>query len=106
MTVGTGACLCEQAGALICTGIDGIFELGCLCIVYTGLVKGLNEVLKALDRKQALCAVLASDCEDAKYKKFVTVSSEAPSRRTLITTYLTLHFLLNRRLWQRLETSP
>lgn len=39
-----------------------------------GLVKGLNEVLKALDRKQALIAVLASDCEDAKYKKFVSVS--------------------------------
>jgi len=42
--------------------------------MHIGLVKGLNEVLKALDRKQALCAVLASDCEDAKYKKFVTVS--------------------------------
>ena len=40
-----------------------------------GLVKGLNEVLKALDRKQALIAVLASDCEDAKYKKFVSVST-------------------------------
>ena len=46
-----------------------------------GLVKGLNEVLKALDRKQALIAVLATDCEDARYKKFVTVStyfSDAP----------------------------
>ena len=43
--------------------------------LYTvGLVKGLNEVLKALDRKQALIAVLAADCEDSKYKKFVTVS--------------------------------
>merc|ERR1712051_1067152 len=41
-----------------------------------GLVKGLNEVLKALDRKQALCAVLASDCEDAKYKKFVTAMAK------------------------------
>lgn len=39
-----------------------------------GLVKGLNEVLKALDRKQALLCVLADDCEDLKYKKFVTVS--------------------------------
>ena len=39
-----------------------------------GLVKGLNEVLKALDRKQALICVLAADCEDMKYKKFVTVS--------------------------------
>ena len=42
--------------------------------LHIGLVKGLNEVLKALDRKQALIAVLAADCEDAKYKKFVTVS--------------------------------
>merc|ERR1739840_5475 len=41
-----------------------------------GLVKGLNQVLKALDRKQALCAVLASDCEDAKYKKFVTAMAK------------------------------
>merc|ERR1719246_283468 len=42
-----------------------------------GLVKGLNEVLKALDRKQALIAVLATDCEDAKYKKFVTAMAKA-----------------------------
>ena len=40
-----------------------------------GLVKGLNEVCKALDRKEALLAVLAEDCEDAKYKKLITVSS-------------------------------
>jgi ribosomal protein L7Ae-like RNA K-turn-binding protein len=46
--------------------------------MHVGLVKGLNEVLKALDRKQALCAVLAADCEDAKYKKFVTVSVPSP----------------------------
>ena len=37
-----------------------------------GVVKGLNEVVKALDRKEAPLAVLASDCEDAKYKKLVT----------------------------------
>ena len=39
-----------------------------------GLVKGLNEVCKALDRKEALLCVLSEDCEDAKYKKLVTVS--------------------------------
>ena len=37
-----------------------------------GVVKGLNEVVKALDRKEALLAVLSTDCEDAKYKKLVT----------------------------------
>mmetsp|Transcript_11970 Transcript_11970/g.16253 ORF Transcript_11970/g.16253 Transcript_11970/m.16253 type:complete len:145 (+) Transcript_11970:98-532(+) len=42
-----------------------------------GLVKGLNEVLKALDRKQALICVLASDCEDMKYKKFVTAMAKS-----------------------------
>jgi small subunit ribosomal protein S12e len=41
---------------------------------WLGLVKGLNEVCKALDRKEALLAVLAEDCEDAKYKKLITVS--------------------------------
>ncbi len=44
-------------------------------IMTVGLVKGLNEVCKALDRKEALLAVLAEDCEDAKYKKLITVSS-------------------------------
>ena len=39
-----------------------------------GLVKGLNEVCKALDRKEALLCVLAENCADAKYKKLITVS--------------------------------
>ena len=37
-----------------------------------GLCKGLNEVCKALDRKEALLCVLAGDCEDPKYKKLIT----------------------------------
>ena len=41
-------------------------------LISNGLVKGLNEVVKALDRKEALLCVLAEDCEDAKYKKLVT----------------------------------
>lgn len=42
-----------------------------------GLVKGLNEVCKTLDRKEALLCVLAEDCEDAKYKKLITVSQQS-----------------------------
>ena len=38
----------------------------------SGLVKGLNEVCKALDRKEALLCVLAENCADAKYKKLIT----------------------------------
>jgi small subunit ribosomal protein S12e len=36
-----------------------------------GLVKGLNEVCKALDRKEAVCCVLAKNCDDPKYLKLV-----------------------------------
>ncbi|TNV74051.1 hypothetical protein FGO68_gene5848 [Halteria grandinella] len=42
--------------------------------IKTVLKKSLanNGVVKALDRKEALLAVLSEDCEDAKYKKLVT----------------------------------
>merc|ERR1712038_50587 len=42
-----------------------------------GLVKGLNEVCKALDRKQAILCVLAQDCDDPKYKKLVTALAKS-----------------------------
>ena len=44
-----------------------------------GLVKGLNEVCKCLDRKEALLCVLADDCNDPKYKKLVTALAKANS---------------------------
>merc|ERR1719367_921274 len=42
-----------------------------------GLVKGLNEVCKALDRKQAILCVLAQDCDDPKYKKLVSALAKS-----------------------------
>merc|ERR1712232_1388683 len=42
-----------------------------------GLVKGLNEVCKCLDRKQTILCVLAQDCEDPKYKKLVSALAKA-----------------------------
>ena len=37
-----------------------------------GLVKGLNQVGKSLDRKDCQLCVLATDCDDPKYKKLIT----------------------------------
>mmetsp|Transcript_19611 Transcript_19611/g.30218 ORF Transcript_19611/g.30218 Transcript_19611/m.30218 type:complete len:130 (-) Transcript_19611:97-486(-) len=37
-----------------------------------GLVKGLNQVGKALDKKAAHLCVLATDCDDPKYKKLIS----------------------------------
>ncbi len=36
-----------------------------------GLVHGLNEVVKALDRKEAQLCLLADNCEESKYKELV-----------------------------------
>ena len=37
-----------------------------------GIVKGLNQVGKSLDTKQAYLCILATDCDDPKYKKTIT----------------------------------
>ena len=75
MTVSTSAYPREDL-CPICTRIDGILieHISEPTIVLIGLVKGLNEVCKCLDRKQAILCVLADDCDDPKYKKLVTVS--------------------------------
>merc|ERR1712100_553121 len=36
-----------------------------------GLVKGLNQVGKSLDRKEPYLCILAEDCDDSKYKKLI-----------------------------------
>jgi small subunit ribosomal protein S12e len=41
-------------------------------LYFLGLVKGLNQVGKALDRKDAYLCILATDCDDPKYKKLIT----------------------------------
>lgn len=40
-----------------------------------GLVRGLSEVTRALDRRTAHMCILADDCEDEAYKKLVTALS-------------------------------
>ena len=37
-----------------------------------GLVKGLNQVGKSLDKKDCHIVILAQDCDDAMYKKLIT----------------------------------
>ncbi|RNF20492.1 40S ribosomal protein S12 [Trypanosoma conorhini] len=37
-----------------------------------GLIRGLSEVTRALDRRTAHLCVLAEDCEDEEYKKLIT----------------------------------
>merc|ERR1711907_830775 len=37
-----------------------------------GLVKGLNQVGKSLDRKDCQLCILATDCDDPKYKKLIS----------------------------------
>jgi|LakWasMet44_HOW7_FD_contig_123_3435_length_490_multi_13_in_0_out_0_1 small subunit ribosomal protein S12e len=36
-----------------------------------GLCRGLREATKALDRREALFAILADDCDEAAYKKLI-----------------------------------
>ncbi|CAN8062058.1 unnamed protein product [Agarophyton chilense] len=40
-------------------------------LVHDGLVRGLNEVAKALDRGQAQLCILASDCDEPRYTRLI-----------------------------------
>lgn len=40
-------------------------------LVHDGLVRGLNEAVKALDRGEAQLCVLASDCDEPNYTRLV-----------------------------------
>jgi small subunit ribosomal protein S12e len=59
----------EEKADNIHTAIKNVLKKS---LANNGVVKGLNEVVKALDRKEALLCVLSEDCEDAKYKKLIT----------------------------------
>eukprot|EP01128_Nolandella_sp_AFSM9_P007958 TRINITY_DN453_c0_g1_i1.p4 TRINITY_DN453_c0_g1~~TRINITY_DN453_c0_g1_i1.p4 ORF type:complete len:135 (-),score=46.23 TRINITY_DN453_c0_g1_i1:222-626(-) len=41
-------------------------------IIHDGVARGLRECTKALDRKEAHLAILASDCEEDAYVKLIT----------------------------------
>ena len=40
--------------------------------MFLGIVKGLNQVGKALDKKDCYLCILAKDCNDPIYKKLIT----------------------------------
>jgi small subunit ribosomal protein S12e len=41
-------------------------------MIHDGLVRGLRECAKALDRKEAHLCIMASNCDDKAYKKLIT----------------------------------
>ena len=41
-------------------------------LIADGLSRGLRETTKALDKRQALCCILADNCDEAMYTKLIT----------------------------------
>merc|ERR1712226_208537 len=52
--------------------MDALKKVIRIAMSVDGLVKGLNQVGKSLDRNDSLLCVLAEDCDDPKYKKLIT----------------------------------
>ena len=56
----------EDGGDNLMNALKTVIKKSMAC---DGLVKGLNQVGKHLDRKDAYLCILATDCDDPKYKK-------------------------------------
>ena len=59
----------EDGGDNLMTALKTVIKKSMAC---DGLVKGLNQVGKSLDRKEAHLCVLAKDCDDPKYRKLIS----------------------------------
>merc|ERR1711998_103058 len=58
-----------MGGLNLVTALKTVIKTSMAC---DGVVKGLNQVGKALDRKDAHLCLLATNCDDPKYKKLIT----------------------------------
>jgi len=51
--------------------MDALQEILKLAMIHDGMARGLREAVKALDKRQALLCVLASNCDEQMYVKLI-----------------------------------